>query len=127
VDSRKTSTVMPIEGQNYQINKVDCRTAGWLFAFLARKAEGGTILSGLGSCTRDEFNEIQTLILKSVFKMDGEFPIAVLAPDGSIVGTLQEQPELVFRITSSAVGFNLAPFMSANDSSSQKAPDQAGK
>lgn len=117
MESRESSKIFPLKGKNYQINKVDSRSGCWLFAFMSEKSGEGHILSGLGKCTREEFDYIQTMALKQVFHLDGQdgavFPVAVLGPGGQFVGDLTTDTELAFRLTSESIIFNLTPFLVA--------------
>ena len=116
MENRKTYQDVPVKDKTYRINKMDARSACWLFAFLADKAEGKALLSALGKCSKKEFDEIQSMALKQVEFMDykdgNTFPTAVITGNGSICDvTMQEDPSIVFNLTAECIMFNLTPFL----------------
>lgn len=122
--NRSTTKNVTIEEKTYQVSKMDARSACWLFAFMASRSEKGAILSALGRCTREEFNEIQAMALRGVFFLDNKdgntFPIAIIAQNGLFVDPeLASDPEAVFRLTSEAILFNIEPFLVESKSKSQ--------
>lgn len=125
MEPRVTSVETKIQGRTYSIAKMDPRTACWLFTFLAsRTGEGGKLTAALGSCTRAEFDQIQTAALKQVtrldIKEDKTFPVPVLMADGRLVDKdLLESPQHVMFLTSEAIMFNLTPFLGEADQTDQ--------
>jgi len=124
VENRITAKTIKVQDKSFQIHKTDARTACWLFSYFASKSSG-MILSGLGSLTKSEFDEIQSLALKQVFTLDtsegNTFPISIISPrDGSIIDKdLAEDPALLFHITSESLLFQLAPFLVAKKESTE--------
>jgi hypothetical protein len=116
VENRKTYQDIVILEKTYRINKLDARSACWLFVVLMDKAEGKAILSALGKCSKSEFDEIQSMILKKVDFMDTKdgntFPTTITKVDGSICDTtLVDDAGALFNLTTEAVMFNLVPFL----------------
>lgn len=126
MDNRKTSKIETVQEKRYQFNKVDARTACWLFTFLSAKTsrtEG--IATALGKCTRTEYDEIQTIALRSVFHLDNQdgtdFPTAVITSNGSWTNPSYAQDSgLILELTSLAIFFNLEPFLVEDKSNSLK-------
>jgi hypothetical protein len=127
VENRKTSISEEVNGKVYLINKTSPRTACWLFTFLgSRSAEGERIIAALGRCTREQYDEIQDIVLKLIFLKDGDFPISVVNPKtGELLGDLVD-PAVLMRLTSLALTFQLESFMVANESKPLKSADQPG-
>lgn len=124
MENRAVTKNVTIEGREYQVTKVDARTACWLFTFMGARSGEGAILSGLGKCTRQEFDEVQALALSKVFFLDEQggntFPITVIAPDGSFTDKrLASDAEAVMRLTTESLLFNLSPFLVERGSNSQ--------
>jgi hypothetical protein len=122
VENRKSHQDIVIEERTYRLTKMDARSACWLFSFLASKSGNGEgILSSLGKCAKEQFDEIQTLALRHVFYLDMKdnetFPITVLAPNGSLVDqTLADHAGHLFKATTESIMFNLTPFLAAAES-----------
>lgn len=123
MEPRESTKTVTLKDKIYQITKLDARTGCWLFAFMADRSGEGQILSGLGKCTKAEFDNLQTLALRQVAHLDGKegqtFPVPVLGPSGQFVGDLNDDVELAFRLTSESILFNLTPFLVAADSTSR--------
>lgn len=126
--SRETTKELTIDGKLYQLNKMDARTATWVFSFLGAKIEkeGGSILTGLGKCSRADFNEIQNMALKQIFFLDQKdgntFPTPIIAPNGSFVDKeLGSDADTVMQLTSQSLAFTLEPFFIVSGSNSQTA------
>ena len=119
VENRKTYQDIVIQEKTYRINKLDARSACWLFCFLMDKAEGKAILSALGKCTKSEFDEVQSLLIKKVDFMDTKdgntFPTAITKVDGSICDVTLEDAGNLFNLTTEAVMFNLTPFLAEKE------------
>lgn len=117
--------------KRYQLKKIDARSACWLFAFLGGKSNGGSIITGLGTCTRSEFEDIQTLVLRPVVCLDstsdGNFEIPIFSGNGTLVDeNLRDDSSNLFMITSEAIIFNLEPFLAERGSNSQQLNQSAG-
>lgn len=127
MENRTPTKNFPVGDKIYQLNKVTPRTGCWLFSFLAARQSDSSVLSGLGRCTRAEFDEIQTIALRQVFLLDivdgNTLPIAVLAPDGNLIGDLKDDTELTFKLTTASLLFSLDAFLVVVGSSSQS-PNQ---
>lgn len=125
--TRVTFKDVPIGDRNYRLTKMDSRLGCWLFSTLAYKADANQILSALGKCTKEEFDEVQGQALRFVFRLDKSedgtvFPMAVLAPNGMWVDKdLADDPAEVFQLTSAAILFNIDPFLVASKSTDQPA------
>ncbi len=131
MENRTSTKNVTIKDRVYQINKVDARTVCWLFSFLGARCGDGAILTGLGRCTRQEFDDIQSMALSKIFWMDTKdgatFPTAVVGPSGAFSDpSLAEDAETVMRLTSDFLMFNLSPFFVDRGSNSQKQENQAG-
>ena len=116
MENRSNTKNVTINDKVYQLNKIDPRTICWLFGFMAGKASGGLILTAFGNCTRAEFDEIQSIALRSIFYLDTKdgntFPTAILSNGGMFTQKwLEEEPETVMKLTSDFVLFNLSPFL----------------
>lgn len=124
MELRQNSKTITIKDKTYQLNKMDARTGSWVFAFFSSRQDKGLILEALGKCTRAEYDEIQTVALKQVMvseTLDGA-PIftPVLAHTGQLVGTdIQTDAELIYRLMSESLMFNLQPFLVVAGSTSQ--------
>lgn len=124
MENRVTQQDVPVGDRTYRLTKTTPRTACWLFAFLADKAEGKALVAALGKCTEEEFTNIQDKALRLVYFLDtreGElFPTPIIGPGGTIVDSyLSEQPSKLFDLTVESVLFNIQPFLAESGSSSQ--------
>jgi hypothetical protein len=126
VDNRSSSTLFKYKDITYKINKTNARTACWLFTFMSSRAKG-IILNALGTLDEPEFNHIQNMALKSVFKIEDQFELPVLGPGNVLVGELNDDPALLLLLTSRFLSFNLEPFMDVSVSDSQTSSDQVTK
>jgi len=125
MENRSTTKNVTIGDKTFQINKADARTGCWLFTFLgARQQEGGAILSGLGKCTRSEFDEIQTVALSKITILDNQngniFPIPLISPNGSFSDkSLETDSDTIMRLTTESILLDLVPFLVERGSNSQ--------
>jgi hypothetical protein len=120
VNKRETQKTVTVQETNYQINKIDPRTACWLFSFLAARTSG-SLTDSLGKCTRDEFNEIQSIVLLKIFRIDDKDGatglVPILSGSGLIADPLlKDDAEALFQITVLGIAFNLDPFIAGNPS-----------
>lgn len=125
MDSRVLVKDIKINERTYQINKPDARTACYLFTALGAKiSEKETFFTGLGRCSRAEFDDIQNLALSKTFRMDQKessvFPVAVFMNGKLIDSELENNPDEVMKLTSEWLIFTLDPFMVGSGSNSQK-------
>jgi hypothetical protein len=117
VNRRETSKDIPVGDKKFKLTKMDPRSACWLFTNLADKTESGSLLiSALGKCSREEFNEIQDLALKHVFFLDEKdgnvFPTVLVSSTGVWVDKdLESDPRAVFQLTTESIMFNISPFL----------------
>jgi hypothetical protein len=122
MNARKLTKEVTIGDKRYQLKKIDARSACWMFAFLGGKSNGGSIITGLGACTRSEFDEIQTLVLRPVVCLDnsseGNFEIPIFSGPGNLVDENLRDAGNLFMITSEAIIFNLEPFLFERGSNS---------
>jgi hypothetical protein len=124
MEIRTSTKNVVIKDRTYQISKLDARTACWLFTFMGERSKDGQILSGLGRCTRQEFTEVQGVLLGKVTHLDNQdgnvFPIAIIGPTGGFsVADLSEDAETVMRLTTESLMLSLSPFFIDRESSSQ--------
>jgi len=105
--------------KTYRLKKIDARSAMWLFTFLGGKSNGGSIISGLGACTKSEFDEVTGLVLKPILCLDhgsdGQFEIPIMAANGNIVDENLMDAGNLMALTSEAIVFNLDPFLSGRE------------
>ncbi len=131
MENRKLTKEVAVGEKRYQLKKIDARSGCWLFAFLGGKSNGGSIVAGLGSCTRLEFEEILNLVLRPVVCLDssenGNFEIPVFSGGGTLVDdNLQSDASYLFTLVSEAIVFNLEPFLSGRGSNSQNSNQPTG-
>jgi hypothetical protein len=106
-----------IEDNLYRINKMDARLSCWMFTTLGRRAtSSGLLLSALGTCSREEFNELQSLALAVVQRMelrDGvQLPVPILSAAGAVADKfLADKPDFLLRLTSESIMLSIAPFL----------------
>ena len=123
MENRETTKEIKLGDRIYQLNKADARSACWMFTFLAGKAEEKDLMSALGKCTKEQFDDIQTRALKLIYFMDTKdgntFPTAVIKFDGSIVDNyLNSDPDALLQITYMSLMFNISPFLAESKLSS---------
>lgn len=117
---KKTETVT-IDGKNYRLSKLNARDASYLAmklaAIVAPGAAGGDmdIASAVTKISRQEFDEIQTLLLRTVSRLekagDAEMPVPVMKSDGTFTDEEMEYDVgLVFGLTIKAIMFNVGSF-----------------
>lgn len=125
MNPRVTQKDTTIGDRQYRLTKMDPRLACWLFSVLAGKSTNdGQLLSSLGQCSRELFDEIQGQALKFVFFLDTKdgntFPIPVVAPNGLFTDKILEgDPSEVFKLTAESIMFNVEPFVGASKSTDQ--------
>ena len=122
MNNRITTKEISVGEKKYQLKKIDARSACWLFTYLGAKSAGGSIISGLGACTKQEFEEITSLVLKPVLCLDNSdgnhFEIPIMAANSNIVDDNLDGGNLM-SLLSQAIVFNLEPFLAERESSSQ--------
>lgn len=118
---KKTETVT-IDGKNYRISKLNARDASYLAmklaSIVAPATSGGgdvDIASAITKISRQEFDEIQTLLLRTVSRLekagDTEMPVPVMKADGTFTDEEMEYDvALVFGLTVKAIVFNVGSF-----------------
>jgi hypothetical protein len=117
MDPRVTTKDITIDDKSFRLSKMDARLACWLFATLgANASSSGLLLSTLGSCTHAQFDEIQGHALRHVMLLDNKdgnvFPVPILSGEGKFADpSLGTDGNLVFRLTSESIMFNVAPFL----------------
>jgi hypothetical protein len=99
---------------------MDPRLGCWLFSFLSSRTNG-SILAALGSCSREQFDEIQGQALKFILRLDERegtiFPMPIVAPSGLWADKdLESDPSEVFKLTCECISFNLEPFLEESKS-----------
>jgi hypothetical protein len=129
MNNRILTRELVVGEKRYQLKKIDARSACWLFSFLASKSNGSTLVNGLGVCTRQEFDEITSLVLKPVVCLDhsedGQFELAVIAPNGIIPDSNLDAGNL-FKLISESIVFNLEPFLAEKGSNSPQLTSAGG-
>lgn len=92
---------------------MDPRTACWLFSVMGSKAAGKMILNAFGNCTKDEFDQIQSLALKQIYWLDSKegniFPTTLVAQTGKL--TVPLEADEIYQLTCESVIFSLDPFL----------------
>lgn len=130
MDNRKLTKDVDVGEKRYQLKKIDARSACWLFAFLGEKSSGGSIVTGLGACTRLEFEEILSLVLKPVMRLDsgenGNFEIPIYSGVGALVDGNLQDAGLLFNLATEAIIFNLEPFLAGRGLSSLQSNQPTG-
>jgi hypothetical protein len=115
MNNRVTMKEVAVGEKRYQLKKIDARSACWLFAFLGGRSTGGSIISGLGACTKQEFDEITGLVLKPILcldhSQDGQFEIPILSATGNITDENLMDAGNMMVLVSEAIVFNLEPFL----------------
>lgn len=124
MENRSTTKDVTIGDKTYQIKKADARTGCWLFTFLGARSGDGAILSGLGKCTRSEFEEVQMIALSKITILDNQngtvFPIPLVSPNGSFSDkSLESDSDTIMRLTTESLLFDLMPFLVERGSNSQ--------
>ncbi len=117
---KKTETVT-IDGKNFRITKLNARDASYLAmklaSIVAPAASGGDvdIAAAVTKISRQEFDEIQNLLLQTVYRLekagDTEMPVPVIKSDGTFTDEEMEYDvALVFGLTIKAIIFNVGSF-----------------
>jgi hypothetical protein len=117
VKNRETHKDITVGDRPYRLTKMDPRLGCFLFTTLSSKADDNKqLMSSLGHCTKDEFDEIQSLALRFVFYTDKsggeEFHIPVIGANGMWADkNLQDDPSELLQVTIQSLLFNLKPFL----------------
>ncbi len=117
---KKTETVT-IDGKNYRLTKLNARDASYLAmklaSIVAPAAVGGDvdIAAAVTKISRQEFDEIQNLLLQTVSRLekagDAEMPVPIIKSDGTFTDEEMEYDvALVFGLTVKAIVFNVGSF-----------------
>lgn len=117
---KKTETVT-IDGKNYRLTKLNARDASYLAmklaSIVAPAAAGGDvdIAAAVTKISRQEFDEIQNLLLQTVSRLekagDAEMPVPIIKSDGTFTDEEMEYDvALVFGLTVKAIVFNVGSF-----------------
>lgn len=120
---QKTQDV-EVGGKKYRLTKIDARTGSYVAAKLAliaaplltdKKFDEKTMAALVPNLSRRDFDEIQTILLKSVLKLneakDNLLPEPILKSDGSFVDEeLEYDAASVMNLTAQAAMFNVGAF-----------------
>lgn len=123
---QKTQDV-EVGGKKYRLTKIDARTGSYVAAKLAliaaplltdKKFDEKTMAALVPNLSRRDFDEIQTILLKSVLKLneakDNLLPEPILKSDGSFVDEeLEYDAASVMNLTAQAAMFNVGAFFAA--------------
>lgn len=123
---QKTQDV-EVGGKKYRLTKIDARTGSYVAAKLAliaaplltdKKFDEKTMAALVPNLSRRDFDEIQTILLKSVLKLneakDNLLPEPILKNDGSFVDEeLEYDAASVMNLTAQAAMFNVGAFFAA--------------
>lgn len=116
-----------VGGKKYRLTKIDARTGSYVAAKLAliaaplltdKKFDEKTMAALVPNLSRRDFDEIQTILLKSVLKLneakDNLLPEPILKSDGSFVDEeLEYDAASVMNLTAQAAMFNVGAFFAA--------------
>lgn len=120
---QKTQDV-EVGGKKYRLTKIDARTGSYVAAKLAliaaplltdKKFDEKTMAALVPNLSRRDFDEIQTILLKSVLKLneakDNLLPEPILKSDSSFVDEeLEYDAASVMNLTAQAAMFNVGAF-----------------
>jgi len=122
VENRQATKNITVGDKTFQITKMDPRTSCWLFSVMGSKAEGKMILTAFGNCSKEEFDQIQSLALRQILWLDNKdgtvFPTSLIAQNGKF--TISIEADELYQLTSESVIFSLSPFLVEQESSLQK-------
>ncbi len=121
---KQKTKVEEIGGVKYRFSKMDARSASYMAmkaaAILAPSLSGGGLTvesaaKALPSMSRAEFDEIQTMLLKTVCKLvetnAADMPTPILKADGGFVDEeLAYDAVTVMKLTANALMFNIGDF-----------------
>ena len=122
---KQKNKIIEIDGVKYRLGKLDARSASYMAmktaAVLAPALGSGNGMdvqaaaSALPKMSRAEFDEIQTMLLKTVCKLEvagnTDMPVPVLKSDGSFVDVdMAYDAMTVIRLTAEALMFNIGGF-----------------
>lgn len=115
MNRRVTESEISLEDNRYQLRKCDSGTACWLFSFLgARITEGQNFFTALGTCSREQFAEIQGITFSNISRLDSKdnsvFPMPIFIKGVITDPLLANDAQLSMRLTSEWLTFVLAPF-----------------
>lgn len=117
--------IVEIKGQKYRLGKLDARSASYLAikaaAALAPAVMGGgnlnaaTLTTTLPNLPRKEFDEIQTMLLRTAMKLEDAngqlMPVPILREDGQFVDAdMAYDVVTVMGLTVQAIIFNIGDF-----------------
>lgn len=121
---KQKTKIEEIGGVKYRFNKMDARSASYMAmkaaAILAPSMSSGgltveTAAKALPSMSRAEFDEIQTMLLKTVCKLvetnAADMPVPIVKADGSFTDEdLAYDAVTVMKLTVNALMFNIGDF-----------------
>ncbi len=121
---KQKTKVEEIGGVKYRFSKMDARSASYMAmkaaAILAPSMSGGGLTvesaaKALPAMSRAEFDEIQTMLLKTVCKLVEtnavDMPIPIMKADGGFVDEdLAYDAVTVMKLTANALMFNIGDF-----------------
>lgn len=122
---KQKNKIMEIGGVKYRLSKLDARSASYLCmkvaAIIAPAISGGAAVTGenmaasLSGMPRKEFDELQTMLLKTVCKLEAaggtDMPVPILNAAGAFVDTdLNYDAGTVMALTVAAIMFNVGSF-----------------
>lgn len=125
---KQKNKIVEVDGGKYRLGKLDARSASYLAFKLAAiiapvlgKKKGATsveeVANAIPNIPRNEFDEMQTMLLKTVCSLKEangiDMPIPVIKEDGSFVDEdLAYEPVTVMKLTVQALVFNVGSFFS---------------
>ncbi len=121
---KQKTKIEEIGGVKYRFSKMDARSASYMAmkaaAILAPSMSSGgltveTAAKALPSMSRAEFDEIQTMLLKTVCKLvetnAADMPVPIVKADGSFTDEdLAYDAVTVMKLTTNALMFNIGDF-----------------
>lgn len=122
---KQKNKIVEIDQVKYRLSKLDARSASYLCmkvaAIIAPALSGGSSITendmsaSLSSMPRKEFDELQTMLLKTVCKLeyaDGrDMPVPILNASGNFVDAdLAYDIKTVLMLTVNAILFNIGSF-----------------
>jgi hypothetical protein len=117
--------VIEVNGKKYKLSKMDARTGSYvafkLAVIVAPALKGGEVekaLSQISTLPRNEFDELQSLLLGTVTELktvDGqELPMPLMRNGSFINEELQFDVASIMQLTVQAAMFNIGDFFSGN-------------
>ena len=123
---KQKNKIVEVDGAKYRLSKLDARSASYLAFKLAAviapvlgKGKKDTsmeeVASAIPNIPRPEFDEMQTMLLKTVYSLKDangiDMPVPVLKADGSFVDEgMAYEPVVVMKLTIQALVFNIGSF-----------------